>query len=128
MGILLFVKDYFFWHYSTAFKEGMNIWKNFLWFIGHFFSIGLLFRTLFQPLMRLREYYSRGFDPKQYLETLAINTIMRLVGFAVRLAIIAIGLGIGAAVIIAGISVFIIWLFLPFVIILSFSRGIGLFL
>jgi hypothetical protein len=128
MGLLVFIKDYFSWHYSTALKEGVDIWKNFLWFISQFFSIGLLLKTLFQPFRRMREYYSRGFDPKQYLETLAVNTMMRSVGFAVRLAILALGFGIGALVIIIGAVFFLIWLLLPIFIIWCFLGGIAFIL
>ncbi len=126
MGFAIFVKDYFFWHYSTAFREGFIIWKNIIWFLGQFFSLGLLLRTLFSPWRRIREYYSRGFDPKQYFEVLIINLIMRFIGFIIRIVTIFTGLFVELIVIIAGTFVFIIWLLLPLVIILCFGRGIAI--
>lgn len=127
MGLLVFVKDYFIWHYSRALQEGFVIWDNYLRFISQFFSIGLLFRTLFSPWRRLKEYYSRGFDPTQYFDTLVINLVMRFVGFILRFATIIIGLCVELIAIITGTILFVVWLTLPFFIILCFSRGIMLF-
>jgi len=124
MDFAIFVKDYFFWHYFTAFREGLIIWKNSLWFLSQFFSLGLLLRTLFSPWKRMREYYSRGFDPKQYFEVLIINLIMLFIGFLIRIVTIFAGLLVELTAVIAGTFAFIIWLFLPLVIILCFTRGI----
>lgn len=128
MGVLFFIKNYFIWHYSTALKEGLIIWKNFIWFLSHFFSLKPLLRTLISPWRRIKEYRSRGFDPKQYFEIFVVNSIMRLVGFVMRALIILIGLAAEAAVIAIGILAIIIWLALPFFVILCFSRGIMIFL
>ena len=127
MGALIFAKDYVLWHYSSAFKEGAVIWKNFIWFVYNLFSIGLLFRTLFSPWRRMKEYYSRGFDPKQYFEILLLNLVMRFIGFFMRLAMIIVGLGAEILVFIAGIAAFIIWFTFPFFVLLCFSRGLTLF-
>ncbi len=125
IGSAIFVKDYFFWHYSTAFREGFIVWKNFLWFLSQFFSLGLLLRTLFSPWRRIREYYSRGFDPKQYFEVLVINLMMRFIGFIIRIVTIFIGLLVELMAIIAGAFAFIVWLLFPLFIILCFARGMA---
>jgi len=127
MGALVFIKDYLIWHYIAAFKEGAAIWKNFLWFVFQFFSIGLLLRTLFSPWRRMQEYRGRGFDPQKYFETTIINIMMRFIGFLMRGAFIIIGLVVEVAVIIMGAAAFIIWFAMPFFIILFLSRGIMLF-
>ena len=127
MNALIFTKDYFSWHYGAALKKGLIIWRNFLWFVAHFFSIGLLFRTLFSPWKRMHEYYGRGFDLGRYFETLIINVIMRLVGFFARSIFILAGLAVEAGTIILGALVFAIWLGMPLFLILCFSRGITLF-
>lgn len=127
MGALTFAKDYFVWHYSTAIQEGLGIWKNFIWFISHFFSIGLLLRTLFLPWKRIKEYYGRGFDPQKYFETFFVNLIMRFVGFFVRGVFIIIGLAAEVGIFILGALAFVIWLAMPFFLILCLSKGIMLF-
>lgn len=128
MGLTIFLKDYIIWHYSTAPKEGAKICKNFLWFISQFFSIKLLLKTLFQPLKRMREYYGRGFDPAKYLETLAMNSIMRLVGLVARLLIIAVGLTAELMAIAAGTIIFFAWLFLPLLITWFLVKGLAIFI
>ena len=124
MSFMIFVKDYLAWHYSAALREGFVIWKNFLWFFSQFFSLGLLFRTLFSPWRRMREYYSRGLDPKQYFEVLILNIIMRFVGFIIRVVTIFAGLLVELMAVVAGVFAFILWLFLPVVIIACFARGL----
>ncbi len=127
MGVLIFTKDYLVWHYGAAVKEGLIIWKNFIWFTGHFFSIGLLFRTLPQPWRRLKEYYGRGFDPQRYFEALFVNLIMRFVGFFVRSLVIIIGFGAETIIFILGALAIVVWLAMPFFIILCFSKGLTIF-
>jgi len=127
MGILIFAKNYLVWHYSQALQEGIVIWKNFLWFVSQFFSLGLLLRTLIQPWRRLREYAGRGFDPQKFLETLFINVMMRFVGFVIRTIAIFIGLAAELLAIIVGIMIFAVWLAFPFFIILFLSRGVMIF-
>ncbi len=127
MGVFIFAKDYFVWHYSQALKEGLVIWKTFLWFVSQLFSIRLLLRTLFSPWRRLKEYYGRGFDPVRLLESLLINIMMRFIGFIIRTITIFIGLAAELLAIIVGIMIFIIWFAFPFFIILFLSRGIMIF-
>ncbi len=127
MGLLLFIGDYFVWHYGQAIKEGINIWKIFFRFFNQFFSMSLLLRTLFSPWRRMKEYYGRGFDPKQYFEIFILNLVMRGVGFVLRMTIIAIGLAAELAVFVIGIIAFFIWLMMPIVIVWFFAEGIILF-
>lgn len=82
-------KNYIFWHYSSALVAWWQIYVNCLWFLSHFFSISILFRTLFAPWRRLAESYPTGFSPQASAETFVINSLMRLVGFAIRVIFIA---------------------------------------
>lgn len=127
MGVFTFVKDYFLWHYSVALKERLIIWKNFLWFVSQFFSIGLLLRTLIQPWRRMREYAGRGFDPQKFFETLIINLMMRLVGFILRIMVISIGFAVLIVVFVLGALELVFWFGLPFFLILFLSRGLMIF-
>lgn len=83
LGIVFF--DFFEWLYGEGVPEFLKAWRNLHWFFYHFFSVPLMLRSLFQPLKRLKEKYGRGFDPEKFFENLAINTIMRIAGFFIRI-------------------------------------------
>jgi hypothetical protein len=81
-----------------------------------FFAIPGLIRTLFSPWQRLQESYVSGFNIKEKLATLLVNTIMRLVGAVVRLTMILFGI---VGLIIAGLlsmTLFLSWLAMPVII------------
>lgn len=112
----MIILEYFVWHYGRALRQGFIIWKNIFWFLTHFFSLSLLLKTLFQPWKRMREYRGQGFDIGRFFETLAVNTITRLVGFAMRTAVIFIGLASLIAETVTATAALIIWLLSPFLI------------
>lgn len=119
---------YFFWHYTKALRDLSLISKNFLWFTWHFFSIGVLSRTLFAPWQKLDEQYTRGFNVGAFFETFVVNTLMRIIGFLIRLVVIIFGLIILVAVFILEIVIFITWLLLPLIISVLFISGVNLLL
>ena len=88
MPIALLIPEYFLWHYTTALRLCLNVVTNFIWFTYHFFSMPVLFRTLFAPWHKIHEKYRRGFHPASLVETFIINTIMRAVGFVVRIVVL----------------------------------------
>ncbi len=124
MPIALLIPEYFLWHYTTALRLCLNIATNFVWFVYHFFSMPVLFRTLFSPWHKIHEKYRSGFHPSSFAETFVINTIMRMVGFAVRAAVIIFGGGLCIVTVLFGLTLFLIWLALPLavlvIILLSF--------
>lgn len=104
---------YLLWHYTLGLHAAAAFGGNLVRFLFNFFSIALLIRTLFAPWRRLGEGYAKGLQPGAWFETLIVNTLMRLVGAIVRLALIAagviallVGLGLWVVIIIA-------WLLLP---------------
>lgn len=84
--IVLF--DYVSWVYFGGIKEYFRAWANFHWFLFHFFSVGVLTRTLFMPWHRMREKGGRGLDIEGAASRFAVNTILRMVGIFVRLSVI----------------------------------------
>jgi len=119
---------YLAWHYTNAIKDFFGIWGNMIWFTYQYFSIPILLRTLFSPFKRLKEYSKGGLDMGSFLESLAVNLIMRIVGFILRSMVIAIGLTVLIFSIIIGIAVFFLWLVLPFLIVFLLVTGlIGIF-
>jgi len=89
---MLFFLYYIKWHYTEAISDYINIVKNFVWFFFEFFSIKLFATTLFAPFHRLGERYKGGVNLENFFETVIVNTLMRFVGFLLRITIIAIGL------------------------------------
>jgi hypothetical protein len=117
------------WHYSIAYKELFLLCRNFIWFIGHIFSIRDLSKTLFYPWQRLGEKYQGGLlHPAEWLSSFVINTMMRGVGLIVRLSVISIGLVCILFVILLCILMIAIWTVLPMLLVFLFITSIRLLL
>lgn len=112
------------WHFYDAPKGILRAFKNFLVFNFNFFSIGLLFKTLFSHWRRYRESYGRGFDIKRYFTVFVGNIISRILGAMVRTAAIFIGLVVEFFIFLAAIFVFLAWLFLPILLLLGLYFGL----
>jgi len=115
----------FSWWYTTA-------WKNLAQQIERrvdrcldFFSVGLLFRTLFDPFRQISAGSVRGsMDVK--MRAWADRTFSRFFGAFVRSLFIVLGLLSSAALIIAGFVQLIVWPivpFLPLIGIVEFALG-----
>lgn len=125
MKFLALVPAYALWHYTKAFADIFRIWTNFIRFTAHFFSIGTLFRTLFAPWQRMHESYGDISRPKTFASALLVNGIIRLVGAFLRLSLIGIGLAALLFVFIGGLAFFVLWIFMPAVVIGGFGAGIA---
>ena len=123
MDIVKFLPNYFFWHYTEAFRNIWGIWTNFLWFTYNFFSLPILARTLFMPWQRLDEEYKKGFDVKEFSETLVVNSLMRIVGISMRLTVILVGSLALVSVVFLGLGAFLLWALLPLVLIFLLAKG-----
>ena len=104
---------YFFWHYTTAFKDLWIHLKNFLWFFYHFFSLPVLARTFFDPWKRMEERYPRGLNVGGYASTFIINSMMRTIGAFMRTILLLFGGSVLLVVVCLGIACFFIWAILP---------------
>ncbi len=112
MSFFFILPNYLIWHYSYAFNDIANIWKNFVVFIYNVFSIPTLLFTLFSPWMKMNDGYNIN---QSLLNTFIFNSMMRLFGVFVRLIFIIIGLVTLALTLVLGVAFFILWAFLPFV-------------
>lgn len=121
---MLFVLYYIKWHYTQALFDLVNILKNFVWFFFEFFSIRLFFKTLFSPFHRLGETYRGGIDIENYFETIIVNTLMRFVGFFLRLTLIIIGFTAIIFTILFGIFFLFVWLLSPLLLTFLILYGI----
>ncbi|OGF52482.1 hypothetical protein A3I27_00920 [Candidatus Giovannonibacteria bacterium RIFCSPLOWO2_02_FULL_43_11b] len=129
MGMAILFFEYIFWHYSRAISEMIGIFGNLVWFFYHFFSIGILSKTLISPIWRLEERYSgSGFSPQALFESLVVNIISRIVGVLLRSALIISGILSELFLAILFIISFISWLIFPVLVPILFIGGLTLFL
>ena len=120
MGITLFLREYFVWHYGKALADMVALTKNFLYFGYHFFSIGLFTRTWMSPWYRMHEGHNRDLtDLESIGATIVANTILRLIGFILKTFVIALGILFESFVIVSAVSIAIAWVFFPLVIFFS---------
>ena len=115
MSLALLPLHYLYWHYVLAWRNGFRIYRDLLWFVGHFFSIPTLIRTWFSPWRRLGETYEGGLDPAAWFSALLVNLLMRLVGALARTILILIGLLTWLVTALAGVVMAAVWLVLPFI-------------
>jgi hypothetical protein len=118
--------DYWRWHYTGAYRDFAALARTGVWFIGNFFSIGLLAKTLFSPWKRMTDT-RRAHDGNELLEKIITNLLSRVFGCMVRLVLIGLGLGTVVLWIALMISGFIVWTGLPVLWIVSFATGLRLF-
>lgn len=105
---------YLIWHYSAAWGDLWRFHGNLAWFLGNFFSLELLFGTLFAPWKRLREHAKRRGDGG-VVGRFIINFMTRLVGFSLRSLTILSGLASISLLCALTILTFVAWLTLPLV-------------
>ncbi len=114
------------WHFIGVPKNILRIFKGFLLFNFNYFSVPFLLKTFFTPWRRYKESYGRGFDLKRYLEAFIFNSTSRILGAIVRTVIILVGLIFEVFIFITGIVAFLIWIFLPILLIISFYLSLRL--
>ena len=105
---------YLIWHYSSGLQGFLKIWGNYLAFFAHYFSLGLLLKTLISPWHRdvtLTNW--RGFHPLLTLQKFVNNIFSRFMGMLVRIFVIIFALIIEILTLLFGIVIFIGWLFVP---------------
>ncbi len=103
------------WQYTIGWKW---YWKR-VWFnlkrLLHFFSLGILLKTIFSPWKRLiADDVVVGFDIAKFFENLSFNLISSVIGAIVRLFLIIFCLATSVVYLIISVPFFIIWLIVPF--------------
>jgi len=110
MNILI---KYLYWQLILTPKKFLTITKNYLAFGFEFFSIRGTLRSLFSPWRRYIWDYGRGFDPGKWLEVAFSNIITRVIGFIMRLFLIALFVIYEVVVLILGIALTIFFTVYP---------------
>jgi hypothetical protein len=122
------IRDYFVWHYTQAWFLLWGVWRNFLWFVIHFFSIPQLMRSWFAPFKRITERRGDKFDLEDLASYVIIGFLSRIIGALIRTVIIIIGLITLALTVIGGFVVYLLWALVPFMIIGILGMSISLLL
>lgn len=106
------------WWYGNGWSARIQIMKRQLLSSADFFSIGLLFSTIFAPYRQISAGEVDG-SLKVHLQAFLDRTISRFVGAFVRIFLIIIGLFAMIFQVILGIVVIIIWPILPIFIVIG---------
>lgn len=125
MGGLTSLLDFVVWYYTKAIIDMLGVWFNFMWFITHFFSIPLLFRTLFSPWKRMTDT-SRSRTIEDFFEAVVMNVMSRVFGAIVRFSLILLGFFALCLGVLGLCIALVCWLFSPLLILFSFCYGISL--
>ncbi|MEK7061788.1 MAG: hypothetical protein AAB957_00830 [Patescibacteria group bacterium] len=111
------IVTWFLWHFYEMLKFLFSVWRNYLLFVLDYFSILLLLKTLFSPWRKYNWVYPKGFDVKEFFNTLISNTFSRILGAMCRIVLIIIGAIAQIFIFITGGIVIFLWLLIPFIII-----------
>ena len=112
------------WFYVLAPVDIIQLGRNFLLWAWHFFSIGYLFPRLFAPWHKDISGYGRGFDLKRFFHVFGWNLISRVIGAILRAVVMIFGLCIEAIILFCILVTFLLWIFMPLVIVALLLFGI----
>ncbi len=115
----MLIFQYLSWHFFEVPQKILKAWKNFLKFGLYYFSIPLLLKTIFYWWHGYRWEYPKSFDVAQFVLVFLSNLVTRTIGAILRTIVILIGIIFEISIFVLGLLVFLGWLFLPFLLILS---------
>ena len=118
--------QYLKWHFFDAPKEFAKGWGNILSFGFNYVSVLLLIQTFFSPWRRITWSYGKGFHIGRFVNALLSNFISRILGAIMRSFLIVAGVCFELFLLIVGAFLFLLWLALPLLIILTLFYGIFL--
>ena len=107
------VFQYLKWYFIDRIRVILSAWKNFLRFYFNYFSIPILFRTLFSPWKRISEPYGKKFDPWHYIEAFVMNVMSRTIGAIIRICFLVVGIFFQIIVFLSGLVFLVFWIIAP---------------
>lgn len=105
------------WRLYESPRSLFFVWKTFLEFNMSFFSIPTLLMTILSPWRRLQWRYPRAFDLWEYLGVFISNVFSRIIGFILKLLLIAVGIMAEIAIFIFGLAIILLWITMPIIIV-----------
>jgi len=109
-----------FWQFYEMPKFLFQVWNNYFNFASNLFSLPLLLKTFFSPWRKYIWAYPKGFDIGEFFSTFISNAISRILGAIMRIVLIIVGILFQIFVAVAGLIIFLGWLFFPFIVIFGF--------
>jgi len=113
------INSWFSWHFYQMPQSLFVLWKNYLSFNLHFFSIPFLLTTLFTPWKHYRWSYPKGFHVGEFFQTLVSNTFSRCMGAFIRVCLISIGLVLELVILVVGFLVILFCVIAPVLMVLG---------
>lgn len=101
----------FTWWYAEGYRDLLSRLRDRIFRVWHFFSVDLLFKTLFAPWKQIITYPGKSIQAQ--MRALLDNLVSRLVGFAVRTIIILAAIITIAATALIGAIIFVLWPLAP---------------
>lgn len=123
MAVTIFFR-YAAWHYLTAPRLLIGVWKNLLWYLGHIFSVRTLWQSLFTPWKRIVATRTKKWDLEDYASALLANLMSRVIGAVMRFVLIVIGRLLQLGWLVFGIVFYVTWFVLPLLLVLTFGYGL----
>ena len=108
------------WHFLEMPDFLFGVWKNYILFALNYFSLQILLKSLFSPWRKYKWNYSKGLDISEFFSTFFSNMFSRLLGALMRISLIIIGIFFQIFVIITGLTIILLWIFIPLIIIIGF--------
>jgi len=108
----MFLVDILSWWYSGGFTDRAHMMKSRLDGLADFFSIGLLFTTLFAPYRQI-SVGSIGVSLSEQMHAFFDKLLSRIIGSIVRTFMIIAGLIVMFFQVIFGMTVLLFWLVIP---------------
>ncbi|MCX6723277.1 MAG: hypothetical protein NT094_04430 [Candidatus Staskawiczbacteria bacterium] len=108
-----------FWHFYEVPKFLLKVWNNYISFALNFFSLPLLLKSFFSPWRKYKWNYPKGFDVGEFFSTLISNAFSRLMGAIMRIVLIVVGIVFQIFVVLAGLIIFLLWIFMPVIIVMG---------
>ncbi len=113
---------FFLWYAASIKKTSETVWLLVLKNLDYF-SIPLLFKTLFSPWKR-DVISTKGLSLNEKFRIWIFNLLSRLIGAVVRLVTIFFGLFLTVFLLVFGLVAIIFWSILPFLILAAFVYGL----
>lgn len=119
---------YLIWHYGPAWVDLIRVGQNLLWFVYHIFSVPILIKTFFSPWKRLTEEPKGNIitDTEGVVEAFIVTTLMRIAGVIARACMLVVAVGLLAALSVAGLLLFVVWVVMPVIPPILFLLGVVL--
>ncbi len=114
--------EFFTWWYGQGWLKRWHGIGSYIHKTTQIFSVSILARTLFEPWRRIISYPGPGLS--NHLRAMTDNLFSRVIGFCVRVLVIIVA-GITLLFItLVGISLALIWPFLPLITLILIFRGV----